>query len=452
MTERATGTIAITVFLLFVVGIAVQGAFQTRASIADTFRREADMQRARVNLQEMLRLQTDEENFLRGYLLTRDPFYLEQYATAEAQWGGKESAVAAALQTERMTRALALLAQYVGLQTRWRQEIARPLLRAPGMNVVALDKKNNKLFTDYEARMADGLDAAIAGAGENLARSTQDQVNRSSYVRAFWVLVFGLLAILFNAYGSRLTRQLQEERMVTEVLQQAFRSASVPLPNCEIGASYLSASSRLRVGGDVYDVFRLEPGRALVTIADISGKGVDAAVLTAFARFAIRSIALRTADPGEILGEFNETFRRTIENPSLFITTLVGVLDCATGAFTYASAGHDSAYLRHGDRVEPLAVTGPLLGVMDATYTSRTISLQPGDTIVLATDGLTESRARSGELLGEQGAMEWIAAAPLEPGELVKALDERVRKRSGNRPMDDLALLALRYVGGTCDA
>ena len=351
-----------------------------------------------------------------------------------------------------MDRALQLLVQYANLQERWRGEIVPTLLRSRQASIVALDEKNNKLFTDYEARVADALDVAIADAGANLARITQDQINRSSYVRAFWVLVFGLLAILFNAYGSRLTRQLQEERMVTDVLQQAFRSAHVPLPNCEIGAAYLSASGRLRVGGDVYDVFRLSETYALVTIADISGKGVDAAVLTAFARFSVRAIALRTRDPGAILAEFNDTFRRTIENPSLFITMLVGVLDYSNGSLTYASAGHDSAYVRRGTHVEPLAVTGPLLGVMDATYGSRTIALQAGDTIVLATDGLTESRTRAGELLGEQGAEAWIAAAPQGSQALVDALSANVRRRSGNRPSDDLALLAVRYLGGVSDA
>ena len=132
----------------------------------------------------------------------------------------------------------------------------------------------------------------LAGTDAALARSTQEQLDRSSYVRAFWVLVFGLLAILFNAYRSRLNRELEEERTITEILQRAFRSESVPLPHCEVGSAYLSATSHVAVGGDVFDVYRLSATRALVLIADISGKGVDAAVLTAFIKFMIRAIAL----------------------------------------------------------------------------------------------------------------------------------------------------------------
>lgn len=429
----------------------MQGAFQTRASIAVTFNREADMQRARLNLQVMLRLQSNEENSLRAFILTRDSFYLEQYAQAASQWSQEEAEVRSALMTQRMASALQLLGLYDRVQSDWRDEIAQPLFARPDANLVSIDKKS-KSFTDYEQQAADGVDAALEQTSARLAKSTQDQINRTAYVRAFWLLIFGLLAIFYNAYGSRLTRQLHEERMATDVLQQAFRSRSVPLPNCEVGTAYLSASSRMRVGGDVYDVFRLSPTRALLTIADISGKGVDAAVLTAFVRFTIRALALRHDEPSAILTDFNETFGPTVENASLFVTILVGILDCSTGSFVYASGGHDSAYLRRSSSVETLAVTGPLLGVMDATYSSKRIALQPGDTIVLATDGLTETRSRKGELLGEQGASAWIAAAPAGAQELADELRRRVRKHSGNRPADDLALLVVRYSGGTCDA
>ena len=179
-------------------------------------------------------------------------------------------------------------------------------------------------------------------------------------------------------------------------------------------------------------------------MADVSGKGVDAAVLTAFVRFSVRSIALRDGDPATILAEFNQTFAKTVDNPSLFITMIVGILDCTSGSFTYASAGHDSAYVRHASHVEALPVTGPLLGVMEAAYGTKFATLSPGDTIVLATDGLTEARSRDGELLGERGAMDWIASGPAGAQALADYLNECVRRRSGNRPSDDLALLVVR--------
>ncbi len=449
MTERAAGTVVFTIFLVLTLGIAVQGAFQTRASIADTFDREAEMQRAQIDLQEMLRLQIDEENSLRGYILTQDPFYVQQYATATSAWGGKELAVRAALADQRLDVALQRLREYAAVQQRWRTQIAQPLLEHPSRDIVALAKAS-KGFIDYQEATADAVRFALVNESARLARSTQDQINGTSYVRAFWLLIFGLLAILFNAYGSRLSRELHEERMVTEVLQQAFRSTHAPIPNCDVGSAYLSATSRARVGGDVYDVFPLSEGQALLLVADVSGKGVDAAVLTAFVRFTVRSIALRHADPGMILTEFNETFAKTIDNPSLFITMFVGILNCSSGSLRYASAGHDSAYVRRhaNGTVEALPVTGPLLGVIETDYRSEATQLTRDDVIVLATDGLTEARSRSGELLGEKGAREWIAAGPARAQDLADDLVGRVRRRSGNRPSDDLALLVVRLLGG----
>ncbi len=224
-------------------------------------------------------------------------------------------------------------------------------------------------------------------------------------MRAFWLLLFGLLAILFNGYRTRLYRELEEERTTTETLQRAFQSESVPLPNCEVGTAYRSASSHLAVGGDVFDVQLLSDSQALLLIADVSGKGIDAAVLTAFIKFTIRGIAPRDRDPGAILAEFNTAFSRAVKDPYLFVSMFVGVLDTRTFALQYASAGHDSAFVRRSDSVQQLAVTGPVLGVMEEPFGTQTVDLRPGDAVVLATDGLTEARDRAGNLLQDVGAM-----------------------------------------------
>ena len=432
-----------TAFLLLVLSLAVQGAFQTRANIADTFNRLASIQQAQIDLEEMLRLQIDEEDSLRGFVLTRDPFYIQQYSYAVAQWAAKETAVHNALVVENLNTALKALDEYDTTQAGWREQIATPLLGHARGDVVALDKRN-KAFSDFEARTAMAVRDSLAETSNLLARSTQDQVNRTSYVRAFWLLVFGLLAILFNAIGARLTRELEDERMTTNILQRAFRSLAAPLPNCEVGSAYVSASSGVAVGGDVFDVFRLSDTQALLMIADVSGKGVDAAVLTAFIRFTVRGIAMRTMDPGKILSDFNSTFERTVGNPSLFVSMLVGVLDTSTLQFGYASAGHDSAFLRRSSGVEQLLVTGPVLGVMERSYQTSSVALAPGDTIVLSTDGLTEARTRSGELLGEAGAMRWIREGPTGAQQLADDLAQRTRKRGGNRTSDDLAILTVR--------
>jgi serine phosphatase RsbU (regulator of sigma subunit) len=440
-----TGTLLITAFLLVTLAFAVQGAFETRTEIARTFARQAQIQQAQIELEELLRLQIDEENSLRGYSLTRDPFYVAQYHQAAAGYDEKESVIRGILHDQQLSGAGVLLGAYSALQSRWRTEVARPLLRNPRRRLVELDKRN-KVFSDYETRTVAGVRGTLAATEARLVASTQLQLNRSAYVRAFWVLVFGMLALLFNMYRSRLNRELEQERTITEILQRAFRSESVPLPHCEVGSAYLSATRQVAVGGDVFDVYRLSGNRALILIADISGKGVDAAVLTAFIKFMVRAIALRHSNPASILSEFNEAFSKAVGNPYLFVSMFVGILDTASFRLEYGSAGHDCAYMRRRNGVEQLSVTGPVVGVMEEPFYSKTVDLQPGDTLVLTTDGLTELRNRDGKPLLGVGAMELIEAAGTHAQQLADDLIGAARSRGGPRMRDDLAILAIRVM------
>jgi len=88
-----TGTMLLTAFFAAVGRFAVEGSFETRAQIANTFARQAQIQQAQIDLEELLRLQIDEENSLRGYLLTRDPFYSAEYRSASAGYDEKEAAI-----------------------------------------------------------------------------------------------------------------------------------------------------------------------------------------------------------------------------------------------------------------------------------------------------------------------------------------------------------------------
>lgn len=440
---RIPASLVMTVFLVIAVLVAVQGAFATRASIAQTFAEQSHIVRAQLGLEESLRLQIDEEDSVRAYVLTRDTFYKEQYRAAVAEFERKVRMVRAILLDAGLNPAVQSLDDYTSLQANWRKKIAEPLLAKPGRDVEAIDKEN-KAFTDYEARTTGDIRATLANANDRLARKTQRQVNANAYSRAFWLVILGLLAILFNGYRSRLVTELEEERTTTETLQRAFRSEHVPLPNCDVGSAYLAASSHLAVGGDVFDVYRLSDTLALLVIADVSGKGVDAAVLTAFIKFTIRGIALRRRDPGAMLAEFNTAFSQTVENPYLFVSMFVGVLDTETLVLRYASAGHDSAFIRRSTNVEQLAVTGPVLGVMEEPFETKSIHLEDRDILVLATDGLTEARGRDGEELREDGAMRLIAQSNPQPQLLADELVAKVRALGGNHLRDDLAVLVVR--------
>jgi serine phosphatase RsbU (regulator of sigma subunit) len=432
-----------TAFLALAVSIAVQGAFQTRADIAYTFSLQRQIVQAQLSLEALQRRQIDAESLVRGYLLTRDPFYSGQYDQVTAQFDATASSLRSVLASQHLVDAGTTLGDYIALQHNWRRKVAEPQLHHPGHDVVEIDKEN-KAFSDYEGQTADEIRNILQDEYALLARTTTEQVDRNAWSRAFWIVIMGLLAILFNAFRGRTFIELEEERAVTEKLQQAFRSEAVPLPNSEIGSAYLSASRHLAVGGDVFDVYRLSDTQALLVIADVSGKGIDAAVLTAFIKFTVRGLALRRRDPGSILQEFNTAFSQTVENPYLFVSMFVGVLDTDSLQLRYASAGHDSAYVRRSSGVQQLAITGPVLGVMEEPFETKTINLEDGDTLVLTTDGLTEARNRAGEQLFSEGAMRLIASLDTEPQLLADELVAQVKVIEGNEIHDDLAVLAIR--------
>ena len=336
-----------------------------------------------------------------------------------------------------------LLDEYAGLQMKWRSSVATPLLRHPDQQLPEMDK-NNKTLSDSETSVVQAIRAALEQTNSDLARSTQTQLERVRTPAHFGCSRSACSRSCSTASTRDSIANLKKKRIPPKFCSARF-AANRFLCRTARSAAHLSAGSHLAVGGDVFDVYRLSNTLALVLIADVSGKGVDAAVLTAFIKFTIRGIALRRRDPGAILAEFNTAFSQTVENPYLFVSMFVGVLDTETFQLRYASAGHDSAFMRRSNGgVQQLAVTGPVLGVMEEPFGTKSVVMEDGDTLVLATDGLTEARKRTGEQLRETGAMDLIEHASVEPQLLADELVAQVRALGGNHLRDDLAILAIR--------
>ncbi len=174
---------------------------------------------------------------------------------------------------------------------------------------------------------------------------------------------------------------------------------------------YEAQSSEAKVGGDIYDLFPLGEQRWGVVIADVSGKGLAAARKTAMVKYALRSYAREHMAPAAVLTRLNDAL---FDEPDLtgFVTLVYGVLS-GDGAFTYASAGHETPLLRRagGGGIEPLMPTGMVLGaVRDLEYAEQTVVLRPGDGLLLYTDGLSEARSPAGEFLDVEGLAGMLAA------------------------------------------
>jgi serine phosphatase RsbU (regulator of sigma subunit) len=259
--------------------------------------------------------------------------------------------------------------------------------------------------------------------------------------------IFALIGAILVLVRARLHRRVQEGRALVDRLQRAFMSRHRVLPNIDVGTVLLSATRGSNIGGDMYDVFCGTGGYGYLLIADVSGKGIDAAVDTAFIKYTVRALFNQVPDPGRILTLFSGMYAQTIANPESFVVLFLAVVDVETCAITYASAGHEPAFLCHGSDVRPLEATGPIIGIdPDAVYETQPMPLADDGYLVLSTDGLTETRDRKGVLLGAEGLAQWLSHVEGSAQQVADRLVRRLRKRSRNRILDDLAVLVVRVV------
>lgn len=206
------------------------------------------------------------------------------------------------------------------------------------------------------------------------------------------------------------------------------------------------------VGGDFYDCFRLDARRLCIIVADVSGKGLPAALFMAATKSQIKGAALAGGTMGEVLSRVHAEIAR--ENPEqLFVTVFAGALDLETGDFDYANAGHEPPFVRRPSGVPERFDTsgGPPLGVVDGfAYPTGHHRFAAREWLCVVSDGVTEAMNGAGEFFSAQrlqASLTWLPDAA-QPQEVVQRVREDVaRFRAGAEAADDLAVLALRWEG-----
>ena len=239
---------------------------------------------------------------------------------------------------------------------------------------------------------------------------------------------------------------LRQELNIAHSMQLSILPTTFPCtPEFEVHGRVIPAKE---VGGDFYDIYRLDDGRLGVVIADVSGKGIPAALFMMVCRTLLKGIAIGLGSPGEALTEANALLHAE-NQASMFVTVFYGVFNPRTGSLTYANAGHEPPVLRRVDgSTEALPFTGgvPLGIVDDMKFEERTSMLAPGEFAFLFTDGVTEAQNTSEEEFGNARAHDTIAE--VESGsarEAVEALVRTVVQFSGEaEQFDDLTCLVLK--------
>jgi serine phosphatase RsbU (regulator of sigma subunit)/anti-sigma regulatory factor (Ser/Thr protein kinase) len=193
--------------------------------------------------------------------------------------------------------------------------------------------------------------------------------------------------------------RLEQEMRVARVIQQTLLPRELPtFKGWQVAAHWQPAQA---VSGDFYDFINLPGEKLAVIVADVTGKGVPAALVMAAARSMLRMAAEQDPEsPGKVLAHVNEMLCGDIP-PNMFVTCLYGVLEPSTGRFIFANAGHNLPAQCARDSVVELRATGMPLGLMpEMEYEERESVLENGDSILIYSDGLVEAHNPAGEMFG----------------------------------------------------
>ena len=267
---------------------------------------------------------------------------------------------------------------------------------------------------------------------------------------------FGMIAAAFNSMSDDISTYLdsirtlgrEQERQRTE-LDIAGRIQKGFLPKEHLSADRYEIRAMMvpakNVGGDLYDYLPLDDHRVLVVIADVSGKGITAAMFMSVTLMLIRQYAKMGLSPAEILQHANDTLS---ENNAelLFATAFLGIYDSAEQSFTYANAGHNFPYVI-GKTLRMLdgARSAPLGLFDDSQYTQETVPLRRGETLFLYTDGVNEATNESRHFYGTERLEVVLRTFRATHGENpVRTVRDDVRAfAAGSEPHDDITMLAL---------
>ena len=251
--------------------------------------------------------------------------------------------------------------------------------------------------------------------------------------------------------NARLYEQEISQRLVAQELDTArriqisFLPQTVPsLPGWEISAVWQPISS---VAGDYFDFYHLPDGRLGLVIADVSGKGVPAALFMALSVTVLRFAMSLGLAPAELMTRANNLIMAD-QRSNMFATTFIGYLEASTGTMKFASAGHNPPilYRSRAQTCQYLEAPGVALGVFpDPLFEERCETIEPGDVLVLYTDGITEAIDEKGDEFGED-RLEAITSLYFECSaqEIKDRILEAVTRFSGGTVIDDETLIVVK--------
>ena len=240
-----------------------------------------------------------------------------------------------------------------------------------------------------------------------------------------------------------------ELNVATQIQADMLPRIFPPFPERDEFDVYATMNPAKEVGGDFYDFFLVDDDHLAVVIADVSGKGVPAALFMVIAKTLIKNHAQNQEAPGTVFTQTNEQLCEG-NDAGLFVTGWMGVLEISTGKFVYVNAGHNPPLLKRAGGTFEWLKSRPgfvLAGMEGVRYRENTLQLEPGDRLYLYTDGVTEATNSHEELFGDerlQNALNEYMDLPVE--QFLPKIKECIDAFVGDADQfDDITMLALDY-------
>jgi sigma-B regulation protein RsbU (phosphoserine phosphatase) len=250
-------------------------------------------------------------------------------------------------------------------------------------------------------------------------------------------------------FGLRAAQEkVENELNIAAQIQRSILPTDFPAfpENSEFDLYAIMRPAR-EVGGDFYDFFFVDDDHLALIIADVSDKGVPAALFTMISRTIFRSIVRQRKSPAQVLTETNDLLCEDNDS-GMFVTVLLAYYHLHSGLVTYSNGGHNPAlsFGPDGTIKELAGKHGPVLGVRPGlTYREDAETLEPGQILVLYTDGVTEASSPRNELYGlDRFARLVTSCKSLELSQMVNQIDKDLKKFQQGNQFDDITVLALK--------
>lgn len=242
-----------------------------------------------------------------------------------------------------------------------------------------------------------------------------------------------------------LQKRLEREMEIARDIQMNLLPHVYPdFPGFDFSAMSLPAK---QVGGDYYDFINLGRGRLGLCVADVSGKGVPAAIILSTMRTALNLLLTQhRGNLATVMGQLNHIICQDTVN-EMFVTIVLGVIDAAKGKFEYCNAGHCSPLLMKNGEIMELESQSPVVGIVEQTeYQTETVDFHPGALLLLTTDGVTDIMNPQGDLFTQRALMEFMKDnAGLPVRDFRDALYHRLLAHKQNaEQFDDMTIVVLK--------